>query len=96
MKVLSGLRDWEICAPDVSAAVEFCREKVVEQSVKEFERWFHEQFPSISRPSPIPLPSENSSTQGNHSWIQSSNESRNVKSAPPRMRQIKAGVEFSI
>ena len=42
LKVLSGLRDWEICAPDVSAAVEFCRQNIVEMSVDEYEEWFQQ------------------------------------------------------
>ena len=54
LKVLAGLRDWEICAPDVSAAIEFCREKIVEMSVEEYEEFFTHQFPSVVRPHTAP------------------------------------------
>ena len=47
LMVLSGLRDWEVCAPDISAAIEFCREKIVEMPVEEYEDWFHQQFPKV-------------------------------------------------
>ena len=47
LMVLTSLRDWEICAPDVSAAIEFCREKIVEMSVEEYEDWFRQQFPKV-------------------------------------------------
>lgn len=52
IKILAGLREWEICSPDVSAAVEFCREKIVEMDVDEYEKWFGDTFPSISRLQP--------------------------------------------
>ena len=42
LKVLSGLRDWEICGPDVSASIEFCRDKIVEMTVEEYEEWFQQ------------------------------------------------------
>lgn len=50
IKTLSGLREWEICNPDVSAAVEFCREKIVDMSVEDYEEWFQQQFPRVMRP----------------------------------------------
>ena len=53
MRVLAGLREWEICAPDISASIEFCREKVVEMTVEEYEKWFHEAFPTVVRPQPM-------------------------------------------
>lgn len=53
IRVLAGLREWEICAPDISAAIEFCREKVVEMTVEEYEKWFHDTFPSVVRPQPV-------------------------------------------
>ncbi|XP_074656915.1 coiled-coil domain-containing protein 60-like [Tubulanus polymorphus] len=50
LRVLSGLREWEICSPDVSAAIEFCRERVVEMSPDEYEEWIGQQFPAVRRP----------------------------------------------
>ena len=47
LRVLEGLRDWEVCSPDISAAVEFCREKIVEMPVDEYEEWFQQQFPKV-------------------------------------------------
>ena len=47
LRVLEGLRDWEVCSPDISAAVEFCRHKIVEMSVDEYEEWFQQQFPTV-------------------------------------------------
>ena len=47
LSVLEGLRDWEVCSPDISAAVEFCRQKIVEMSVDEYEEWFQQQFPTV-------------------------------------------------
>ena len=40
LKVLEGLRHWELCNPDVAAAVEFCRARIVDMSIDEFEEWF--------------------------------------------------------
>jgi len=40
IKVLSTLRPWELCYPDISAAIEFVRDKVVEMDKHEFETWF--------------------------------------------------------
>ncbi|XP_048257312.1 coiled-coil domain-containing protein 60-like isoform X3 [Haliotis rufescens] len=54
LKVLETLRDWELCSPDISAAIEFCREKVVEMTVEEYEEWFQQQFPKIQRPQTAP------------------------------------------
>lgn len=56
LKVLSTLRVWEICAPDINAAIEFVREKVVEMSVLEFEDWLNAKFPQPSRPVSAPPP----------------------------------------
>lgn len=56
LKVLSTLRVWEICAPDINAAIEFVREKVVEMSVLEFEDWLNAKFPHPSRPVSAPPP----------------------------------------
>lgn len=54
LKVLEGLREWEICAPDIAAAVEFCRERIVDISIDEYEEWFASVFPRITRPQTAP------------------------------------------
>lgn len=56
LKVLSTLRVWEICAPDINAAIEFVREKVVEMSELEFEDWLNAKFPQPQRPVSAPPP----------------------------------------
>ncbi|XP_031558698.1 uncharacterized protein LOC116295108 [Actinia tenebrosa] len=54
IKVLSTLRVWEICSPDISAAIEFVREKVVEMSEEDYEEWFHVTFPQPKRAASAP------------------------------------------
>ncbi|CAG2189768.1 unnamed protein product [Mytilus edulis] len=54
LKVLERLREWEICSPDISAAIEFCREKIVKMSIEQFEEWFQGQFPKVIRPQTAP------------------------------------------
>ena len=54
LRVLEGLREWEICSPDVTAAIEFCRERIIEMTVEEYEWWFKERFPKVSRPHTAP------------------------------------------
>lgn len=54
LKVLAGLREWEICSPDISAAIEFCRESIVDLSVEEYEEWFRSVFPRVTRPQTAP------------------------------------------
>ncbi|XP_042297428.1 coiled-coil domain-containing protein 60 isoform X2 [Sceloporus undulatus] len=41
LKVLGELRIWEICSPDVCAAVEFLREYIVEMPEEHYRRWLH-------------------------------------------------------
>jgi len=50
LKVLSTL------APDINAAIEFVREKLVEMSELEFEDWLNAKFPQPPRPVSAPLP----------------------------------------
>ncbi|EDV20359.1 uncharacterized protein TRIADDRAFT_61094 [Trichoplax adhaerens] len=45
IRVLSGLRHWEICSPDISAAIEFVREKIVEMPDYEYEEWLRSILP---------------------------------------------------
>lgn len=56
LKVLSALRVWEICAPDISAAIEFIREKVVKMTELEYEEWLNRRFPVPSRAASAPPP----------------------------------------
>lgn len=62
IKVLEGLREWEICSPDITAAIEFCRERIVEMTVEEYESWFTQRFPKVSRPQTAPPVSKEKST----------------------------------
>lgn len=54
LEVLSGLRPYEICCPDVSAAIEYCRERIVGMSVEDYEEWFMVNFPTVTRPKTAP------------------------------------------
>ena len=54
LKVLKGLRPWEICHPDISAAIEYCREKIIEYPMENYEEWFAQSFPTIVRPQTAP------------------------------------------
>ncbi|KAK7489376.1 hypothetical protein BaRGS_00019320 [Batillaria attramentaria] len=54
LKVLEGLREWEICSPDIAAAIEFCRERIVDLSIEEYEEWFASVFPRVNRPQTAP------------------------------------------
>lgn len=66
IKVLEGLREWEICSPDITAAVEFCRERIVEMTIEEYELWFTQRFPKITRPQTAP-PATKTEKKGNSS-----------------------------
>ncbi|XP_059154779.1 coiled-coil domain-containing protein 60-like [Physella acuta] len=59
LKVLEGLRHWEICNPDISAAIEFCRARIVDMSVDDYEVWFTQAFPKIPRPKTAPVSLKN-------------------------------------
>ncbi|XP_072443386.1 coiled-coil domain-containing protein 60-like isoform X1 [Chiloscyllium punctatum] len=39
LKVLNGLRTWELCSPDISAAIEFMRDKVVQMPAADYDNW---------------------------------------------------------
>lgn len=43
-------RPWELLAPDVMSAVEFCREKILEIQVEQFELWFKLKKPEFYVP----------------------------------------------
>lgn len=48
--MLKSLRIWELISPDVMSAVEFCREKILEIQVEEFEKWFKLTHPDFFVP----------------------------------------------
>lgn len=82
--MLKGLRDWEICSPDICAAIEFCREKIVEMSVEEYEEWFMETFPAVIRPQTAPPAIKGSKSDSRAVTIKE--KGIVPKSAPPRVR----------
>ncbi|NWS42553.1 CCD60 protein, partial [Probosciger aterrimus] len=40
LKVLDDLRVWELCSPEIAAAVEFVRESIVRMPEEDFSKWF--------------------------------------------------------
>ncbi|NXC45886.1 CCD60 protein, partial [Penelope pileata] len=40
LKVLSDLQVWELCSPEIAAAVEFVRENIVQMPEEDFSEWF--------------------------------------------------------
>ena len=55
LDVLALLKPWELCAPDISAAIEFVRDKVVGMTVDDFEGWYQSEVPGICRSQSVPL-----------------------------------------
>ena len=55
LDVLATLKSWELCAPDISAAVEFVRDKVVGMTVEDFEAWYQSEVPGIVRSQSVPI-----------------------------------------
>lgn len=53
-KVLKLIRTWEICSPNIAAAVEFCRDRIIEMSEEDFEELYQHIFPMIDRPKTAP------------------------------------------
>ncbi|XP_060085387.1 coiled-coil domain-containing protein 60-like [Ylistrum balloti] len=92
IKVLGTLREWEICSPDISAAVEFAREKIIDMSIEDFEAWFQTQFPKVVRPQTAPPRSDkkeendSKSRDGRTSVTRSSFTVRNAQSASVKGR----------
>lgn len=39
LKTLHGLRNWELCSPDISAAIEFMRDKVIQMPAEDYDNW---------------------------------------------------------
>ncbi|XP_061458606.1 coiled-coil domain-containing protein 60 isoform X2 [Rhineura floridana] len=49
LKVLGELRIWEICSPDICAAVEFLREFIVEMPEEDYKQWLQSRVPIPKR-----------------------------------------------
>ncbi|MEE6503796.1 hypothetical protein FKM82_004960 [Ascaphus truei] len=45
-KVLSGLRTWELCYPDISVAIEFVREQLVQMPQEDYTAWLQTRLSS--------------------------------------------------
>ncbi|XP_062999849.1 coiled-coil domain-containing protein 60 [Elgaria multicarinata webbii] len=54
LKVLGELRIWEICSPNISAAVEFLREHVVEMPADDYKQWLQSRVPIPKRTQSAP------------------------------------------
>ncbi|XP_068102429.1 coiled-coil domain-containing protein 60 isoform X2 [Hyperolius riggenbachi] len=48
LKVLNGLRNWELCSPDVSVAIEFVREHLVQMPLKDYGNWLQTRLSASS------------------------------------------------
>ena len=88
LKVLEGLREWEICSPDISAAIEFCRERIMDLSVDEYEEWFRSVFPRVTRPQTAPpaLRGEREKKNG----TSATPVSTSLHTARPAVRQVQS------
>ena len=82
--MLSALRLWELCSPDVSAAIEFCRQRIVEMPVQEYEAWFRRNFPHVMRPAVVKATDENEAAASKFDWPTNAAgyKKRPIKSAP--------------
>ncbi|KAM9526412.1 coiled-coil domain-containing protein 60 [Guaruba guarouba] len=58
LKVLDDLRVWELCSPEIAAAVEFVRESIVQMPEEDFSKWFQAKVAPLS--AKIPSPSNSS------------------------------------
>ena len=56
-RVLKLIRSFEICSPNIAAAVEFCRDRIIEMAEDDFEELFQHLFPAIERPKTAPAKS---------------------------------------
>jgi len=88
-QALSGLRVWELCSPDVSAAIEFCRERIIEMPVDDYEVWFRKNFPEVTRPAVVTATDENEAAASKFDWFTNGagHSRRPIKSAPPQLRR---------
>lgn len=49
LKVLGELRIWELCSPDICAAVEFLRENIVQMPAESYREWLQVRIPIARR-----------------------------------------------
>ncbi|XP_030903779.2 coiled-coil domain-containing protein 60 [Melopsittacus undulatus] len=54
LKVLDDLRVWELCSPEIAAAVEFVRENIVRMPEEDFSKWFQTKVAPLSARIPSP------------------------------------------
>ncbi|XP_010290493.1 PREDICTED: coiled-coil domain-containing protein 60 [Phaethon lepturus] len=48
LKALSDLHVWELCSPEIAAAVEFVRESIVQMPEEDFSEWFQTRVAPLS------------------------------------------------
>ncbi|XP_062487173.1 coiled-coil domain-containing protein 60 isoform X4 [Pezoporus occidentalis] len=53
LKVLDDLRVWELCSPEIAAAVEFVRESIVRMPEEDFSKWFQTKVGPLSARIPL-------------------------------------------
>ncbi|XP_075130066.1 coiled-coil domain-containing protein 60 [Leptodactylus fuscus] len=46
LKVLNGLRTWELCCPHISVAIEFVREHLVQMPLEDYITWLQARLTS--------------------------------------------------
>ncbi|XP_010003176.1 PREDICTED: coiled-coil domain-containing protein 60 [Chaetura pelagica] len=46
LKIVGDLQEWELCSPEIAAAVEFVRESIVKMPEEDFREWFQTQLTS--------------------------------------------------
>ncbi|NXV25447.1 CCD60 protein, partial [Rissa tridactyla] len=51
LKALADLQVWELCSPEIAAAVEFVRENIVQMPEEDFNKWFQTRVAPLSRES---------------------------------------------
>ncbi|NXL31149.1 CCD60 protein, partial [Glaucidium brasilianum] len=51
LKVLADLQVWELCSPEIAAAVEFVRESIVQMPEEDFSKWFQTRVAPLSEQS---------------------------------------------
>ncbi|OCU02147.1 coiled-coil domain-containing protein 60 [Xenopus laevis] len=44
LRFLSGLRTWELCSPDISVAIEFVREHLIQMPLEDYTAWLNGQL----------------------------------------------------
>ncbi|XP_074776817.1 coiled-coil domain-containing protein 60 isoform X1 [Athene noctua] len=48
LKALADLQVWELCSPEIAAAVEFVRESIVQMPEEDFRKWFQTRVAPLS------------------------------------------------